>query len=120
MVSRSVRAGRSLYLDLYPTPSRQSLWRPLSTYSREVEPADMILCHLLLLVLSFYSVAVLGSDGDDYDGTRIANRTIERVRRLFSFCMKRAQHITNTTRRLFDCRRTRYFLPTLIKTFKIG
>jgi hypothetical protein len=39
---------------------------------------DMILGHLLLLVSALYSSSVLAAD---YDGTRIANRTIERVRR---------------------------------------
>jgi hypothetical protein len=38
----------------------------------------MILAHLLLLVLTFYSSSLLAAE---YDGTRIANRTIERVRR---------------------------------------
>jgi hypothetical protein len=37
----------------------------------------MILSRLLLLVLSLYSASVLAQN---YDGTRIANRTIEKVR----------------------------------------
>ena len=38
----------------------------------------MIFGHLLLLVLTLYSSSLLAAE---YDGTRIANRTIERVRR---------------------------------------
>jgi len=41
----------------------------------------MILGSLLLLVLSLYSASVLAAE-TDYDGTRIANRTIERTVRL--------------------------------------
>lgn len=79
----------------------------------------MILSNLLLLVLSLYSASALASD---YDGTRIANRTIDRVRLLFSFQYKTylEQFMTYTTRRLFNCRRTHYLLPTSTKTFKIG
>jgi hypothetical protein len=79
----------------------------------------MILGNLLLLVLSLYSTSVFASD---HDGTRIANRTIERVRLLFSFQYKACldQFVTYTTRRAFDCRRTHYLLPTSTKTFKTG
>ena len=42
----------------------------------------MILGNLLLFVLSIFSASVLATDSD-HDGTRIANRTIERVRLLF-------------------------------------
>ena len=41
----------------------------------------MILGNLLLLVLSLFSASVFAEESDSvYDGTRIANRTIERVR----------------------------------------
>ena len=39
----------------------------------------MILAHLLSLVLMLYSSSALA--GAEYDGTRIADRTIERVRK---------------------------------------
>ena len=113
-------AARSLpcSLTLIPTSGRQPTWRAFIYHSK---PEDMILGNLLLLVLSFYAASVFAEDSD-YDGTRIANRTIERVRLLFSFPYKTClEHfLTNTTRRLFDCRRTRYLLPTSTKTFKIG
>ena len=45
------------------------------------KPEDMILGNLLLLVLSLFSASVFAEESDSvYDGTRIANRTIERVR----------------------------------------
>ena len=78
----SIVATRSnTLLDPYlPTSGRQPTGLSILARGRS-NPADMILGNLLLLVLSLYSASVFASD---YDGTRIANRTIERVRLLFS------------------------------------
>ena len=105
-------------LTLIPTSGRQTTWRAFIYHSK---PEDMILGNLLLLVLSFFTAFVFAEDSD-YDGTRIANRTIERVRLLFSFLCKTCLDLvmTYTTRRLFDCRRTHYLLRTSTKTFKTG
>ena len=104
-------------LTLIPHSGRQPTWRAFIYYSK---PEDMILGNLLLLVLSIFSASVLATDSD-HDGTRIANRTIERVRLLFFLRTKKVLNILMCqTRRLFDCRRTRYLHPTSTKTFKIG
>jgi hypothetical protein len=76
----------------------------------------MIFGHLLLLVLTLYSSSLLA---EEYDGTRIANRTIERVRK-FNLPDGERRDAETLFCRPFNCERIPCLLHTLTTTSKIG
>lgn len=98
------------YFSFYFVALRRVGYTPFNS-----SPADMILGHLLLLVLTLYSSLLLAAE---YDGTRIANRTIERVRRDSSTLRRMLTRFH--LYRPFNCERIPCLPHTLMRTSKIG